>query len=277
MVEHIIETRHGAYEFRAGVSMLTFAIELARRAGALLRDAAGRPREVHFKSRADLVTDVDLASEQMLVAALREQYPDHAILAEEGSGHDARTRWTWLVDPLDGTTNYAHGYPVFSVTLALLDRGELELGVVYDPLRDECFSAQRGGGAWLNGRRIRVSPIGEVRGALLSTGFPYHRFSSGDTNLPQFNTLIMRCQGIVRSGSAAIDLAYVAAGRSDGHWELGLRPWDSAAGALLVREAGGQVTNWTGGRYDPWDDFVLATNGKLHSELISALGDAANR
>ena len=256
--------------------MLLFATDLARQAGALLRDAVDRPRELHFKSRADLVTDVDLASERLLVAALREKYPDHAILAEEGGAIDGSTRFTWLIDPLDGTTNYAHGYPVFSVTLALLDDGEVELGVVYDPLREECFTAQRGVGAWRNGQQLRVSATSELRGALLSTGFPYHRFGGVDTNLPQFNTLIMRCQGTVRSGSAALDFAYVASGRSDGHWELGLKPWDSAAGALLVREAGGQVTNWTGGHYDPWDNHVLATNGRVHDEVIAALVDAAN-
>ncbi|MDQ5852731.1 MAG: inositol monophosphatase, partial [Chloroflexota bacterium] len=186
-------------------------------------------------------------------------------------GQEATARYTWLVDPLDGTTNYAHGYPVFSVTLALLDEGEVELGIVYDPLRDECFTAQRGGGAWLNGRQLHVSSTIDLQAALISTGFPYNRWRSAATNIPEFSAMIMHCQGIVRSGSAAIDLAYVAAGRSDGHWELGLKPWDSAAGALLVREAGGQVTDWIGQAYDPWNGRVVATNGTIHDQVLSVL------
>jgi myo-inositol-1(or 4)-monophosphatase len=251
--------------------MLPFIVELAREAGALLRDRVAQPRELTFKSRADLVTDVDLASERLLVGALRKQFPDHAIVAEEGGGQRESERYVWLIDPVDGTTNYAHGYPVFCVTMALLDQGELALGIVYDPIRDECFTAERGGGAWLNGRQLRVSAIPALREALISTGFPYARFTSPDTNIPQFGAMIMQCQGIVRSGSAAIDLAYVAAGRTEGHWELGLNPWDSAAGALLIREAGGQVTTWDGQAYDPWNKRVVATNGLLHRELLDVL------
>jgi myo-inositol-1(or 4)-monophosphatase len=251
--------------------MLPFIVDLTREAGALLRDRLAHPRELTFKSRADLVTDVDLASERLLVTALRKQFPDHAIVAEEAGGQHEGTRYVWLIDPVDGTTNYAHSYPVFSVTLALLDRGELALGIVYDPMRDETFTAERGKGAWLNGRQLRVSPTNNLREALLSTGFPYHRFTNPDTNIAQFGAMIMQCQGIVRSGSAAIDLAYVAAGRSDGHWELGLNPWDSAAGALLVREAGGQMSDWTGGVYDPWNKRVVATNGLIHREILDVL------
>ena len=254
--------------------MLGFVVDLAREAGALLRNGLDRPRELSFKSRADLVTNIDLASEALLVTALRQRFPDHAITAEEGGGVDTPAGYTWLVDPVDGTTNYAHGYPVFAVTLALLDRGELELGVVYDPLRDEMFTAQRGRGAWLNGKQLRVSATEDLQVALLSTGFPYHRFTNPATNIPQFNAMIMSCQGIVRSGSASIDLAYVAAGRTDGHWELGLKPWDSAAGALLIREAGGMVTTWSGERYSPWNDYVLGTNGTIHGQVTEVLARA---
>lgn len=254
--------------------MLSIIAALAREAGALLRAGLDQPRELTFKSRADLVTNIDLASEQLITAALREHFPDHAIVAEEGGGQDHGAQYLWLVDPVDGTTNYAHGYPVFSVTMALLDHGELALGVVYDPLRDECFTAERGGGAWLNGRQIHVSTTPELRGALLSTGFPYHRFTDPATNIPQFNAMIMQCQGIVRSGSAALDLAYVAAGRSDGHWELGLKPWDSAAGALLVAEAGGHVSNWQGAPYAPWNNHVVATNARLRDQIIGVLAGA---
>jgi myo-inositol-1(or 4)-monophosphatase len=211
--------------------MLSFTVDLARAAGAVLRQGLNQPREITFKGRADIVTDVDLASERLIVQALNEHFPDHAVVGEEGGGtRDAR--FVWVVDPLDGTTNYAHGYPVFSVTLALLDRGEIQLGVTYDPLRDECFTAERGQGAWLNGRELRVSSTPTLRTALLSTGFPYHRFTAPQNNFAQFEAILMQCQGIVRSGSAAIDLAYVAAGRSDGHWEIGLKPWDCAAHIL---------------------------------------------
>lgn len=251
--------------------MLKFIVNLAREAGAVLRAGLESPRELTFKGRVDIVTNVDLASEKLLVSALRERFPDHAILAEEGGGREQAAAYQWLVDPLDGTTNYAHGYPVFAVTMALLHEGELQLGIVYDPLRDECFTAERGGGAWLNGRQLHVSPTPVLQTALISTGFPYHRFTRPDTNIPEFSAMIMRCQGVVRSGSAALDFSYVAAGRSDGHWELGLKPWDSAAGALLVREAGGQVSNWSGASYDPWNGEVVATNGLLHDEVLSVI------
>jgi myo-inositol-1(or 4)-monophosphatase len=251
--------------------MLSTIVDLAREAGALLRSGLEQPRELSFKSRADLVTNIDLASERLIVTALREHFPDHAVLAEEGGGERKADGYLWLVDPVDGTTNYAHGYPVFSVAMALLDHGELALGVVYDPLRDECFTAERGRGAWLNGKPMRVSTTPVLREALLSTGFPYHRFTNPATNIPQFNAMIMQCQGIVRSGSAALDFAYVAAGRSDAHWELGLQPWDSAAGALLVREAGGRASDWQGHPYSPWNGSVIASNGLLHDQIAGVL------
>lgn len=254
--------------------MLSFTVDLARAAGAVLRQGLNQPREIMFKGRADIVTDVDLASERLIVQALNEHFPDHAVVGEEGGGaRDAR--FVWVVDPLDGTTNYAHGYPVFSVTLALLDQGEIQLGVTYDPLRDECFTAERGQGAWLNGRELRVSSTPTLRTALLSTGFPYHRFTAPQNNIAQFGAILMQCQGIVRSGSAAIDLAYVAAGRSDGHWEIGLKPWDCAAGALMVTEAGGRTTNWGGAPFDPWDGWTIATNGAVHDEILQVLATTA--
>ena len=250
--------------------MLSFTVDLAREAGAILRQGLERPREITFKGRADIVTDVDLASERLIVQALNEHFPDHAVVGEEGGG-STDARFVWVVDPLDGTTNYAHGYPVFGVTMALFDAGELVLGVTYDPLRDECFTAERGGGAWLNGRQLRVSTTPTLRTALLSTGFPYHRFTEGPNNIAQLTAVLMECQGIVRSGSAALDLAYVAAGRSDGHWEIGLKPWDCAAGALMIAEAGGQVTNWGGAPFDAWQGWTVATNGSFHDELLAVL------
>ncbi len=237
----------------------------------MLRERWGGQREQSHKSRADLVTDADLASEALIVAALRQHFPDHAIVAEESGGTAAG--WTWLVDPLDGTTNYSHGYPVFAVTMALLDDGQPALGVVYDPLRDETFTALRGQGAWLNGERLQVASTARLDQALLSTGFPYTRWTNPRNNVAEFSRMIMRCQGTIRSGSAALDLAYAAAGRTDGHWELGLQPWDSAAGALLVAEAGGVVTTWDGASYSPWDGFVIAANPALHPQIMAVLGE----
>ncbi|GAC1359026.1 MAG: inositol monophosphatase family protein [Herpetosiphon sp.] len=258
---------------------LAIAIGLSREAGEFLRRGLGGERQLEYKSRADLVTDVDVASEQFLTTSLRHHFPDHAIVAEEAGGI-RQGDWTWLIDPLDGTTNFSHGYPVCAVSLALLHRDEVMLGVVYDPFRDECFVAERNHGAWLGDRQLHVSTTERLDRALLSTGFPYSRWTDPRNNIVQFNRLILACQGILRSGSAAIDLANVAAGRSDGHWELQLRPWDSAAGALLVTEAGGTMTHWAGQPYLPWNHDVVATNGHLHAQLLSELeaaehGDSA--
>lgn len=253
--------------------MIDFAVNLAYRAGALVRAGMANERTVEAKGRADLVTDIDRASEQLIVSAIRAAFPDHAIMAEEGSGDARAGTFTWLVDPLDGTTNYAHGYPVSSVSIALVHNGQPALGVVYDPWRDELFTAERGGGAFCNGRRLRVSATPNLAVALLSTGFPYDRFERPDNNLAEFARLVLRIQGVRRSGSAALDLCYVAAGRSDGHWELGLHAWDVAAGALLVTEAGGRLSDWQGRPWQVDNDRLAATNGVIHTELIDVLND----
>jgi myo-inositol-1(or 4)-monophosphatase len=255
---------------------LQTAIAIAREAGGLLREGFAGRRTVEYKSAANLVTDMDLASEALIVSRLRQHFSDHAILTEEAGGDAGarEARRCWVVDPLDGTNNYAHRYPVWSVSIALLEDGEPALGVVYDPLRDECFSAERGGGAFLNGVRLQVSETAALGEALLSTGFPYDRFSSPETNIPELGRVLMRCQGIRRSGSAALDLAYVAAGRSDGHWELGLKPWDVAAGLLLIAEAGGRLSDWEGRATSVWQSRQVATNGQIHAELIEVLASS---
>jgi myo-inositol-1(or 4)-monophosphatase len=254
--------------------MLDWTIDLAYRAGALLRAGLERARQIELKSEAEVVTDVDRASEALIVAAIRAQFPDHRVVAEEGGGVEGSSRYTWLIDPLDGTNNYAHAFPFFSVSLALLEDDQPLLGVVYDPLRDELFAAQRGGGARCNGRLLAVSRVERLGAALLTTGFPYNRFSESDNNLREFGRLLLRAQDVRRPGSAALDLAYVAAGRSEGHWELGLHPWDVAAGALLVTEAGGSVTGWQGQPWLPWDARMVASNGgRLHAELLAALNE----
>lgn len=251
---------------------LSFAIDLARRAGALLREHFGAIHQEAHKGAVELVTEVDLASERMIVAALRERWPDQAIEAEEGSGREAKTPYRWFVDPLDGTHNYAHGYPHFAVSLALCREEEPILGVVYDPLLDECFWAAAGRGAFLNGRPLRVSRRAPLSHSLVSTGFPYDKATRPDNNLAEFARVVPRVSGIRRSGVAALDLCYVAAGRQEAHWELGLKPWDVAAGGLLVQEAGGRISG-PGGR--PWKvrgDRLIASNGLVHEELIAVLG-----
>jgi myo-inositol-1(or 4)-monophosphatase len=252
--------------------MLDFAIDLARRAGALLVTYFERRRDVALKSPFDMVTDADHASEELIVSSIVQQFPGHAILAEEGGGSAPRdSAYTWLIDPLDGTTNYVHGFPAFSVSLALLKEGEALLGVIYDPTRDELFSAERGQGARCNGRRIRVSSTSALNSALISTGFPYDYATNQDNNAREFSALQARVQGVRRAGSATLDLAYVAHGRLDAHWELRLGPWDMAAGGLLVSEAGGRLSDWRGGPWNPWTDRLVASNGLIHEELIQAL------
>lgn len=254
--------------------MLNFAIDLAHRAGAVLRARQEQERSVESKGFADVVTDADKASEALILAAIRERFPDHAILAEESGAAAGTSEFQWLIDPLDGTLNYLHGLPTYSVSLGLLRAGELYIGVVYDPARGELFAAERGGGARCNGRLLHVARTERLAQALLTTGFPYDRFSQPDNNLREHNHLLLRCQDIRRPGSAALDLCYVAAGRSDAHWELGLSPWDVAAGALIVLEAGGTLSDWQGRPWRPDVSRLVASNGRIHNELLRELAAA---
>lgn len=251
--------------------MLAFTIDLARRAGAVLRNGATKPRQIDHKGPFDLVTDIDRASEALIVAAIRERFPDHTILAEEGGGIEQDSPWSWIIDPLDGTNNYAHQFPFYSVSLGLLHEREPYLGVIFDPVRDELFTAERGAGAKLNGTPMHVSPASTLRDSLLSTGFPYDFATNPVNNAAEFARVHRYVHGIRRAGSAALDLAYVACGRLEAHWEFWLKPWDSAAGALLVLEAGGTITTSNGAPWTPWSTSMVASNGLVHAELVTVL------
>jgi myo-inositol-1(or 4)-monophosphatase len=252
--------------------MKDFAVELAQEAGQVLMDHLKRRLAVESKSsEIDLVTEADVASEKLIVEAIRRRYPKHSILSEEGLGEEQAGEFLWLIDPLDGTTNYAHGYPVFCVSIALQREGETVLGVTYDPVRDELFWAEQGQGAYCNGQRLSVSGVVGLRHSLLATGFPYARASIEDNNVAEFGRVMPQVQGVRRGGAATLDMAYVAAGRLDGYWEFHLSPWDWAAGDLLVREAGGRTSDVSG---QPWrlrNNSMVASNGLLHEELLAAL------
>lgn len=253
-------------------AFLEVAVDAARRAGALLLDRFGSLRQIGYKSSSsNLVTEMDRLAEALVIRCIRSRFPDHAILAEEGGAQPGAADHRWIVDPLDGTTNYAHGMPIFAVSIALEVEGRVEVGVVFDPNRDECFTVTRRGGAFLNGRPLRVSETPTLDESLLSTGFPYEIREGRDTNLAEHAALRVRSRSVRETGSAAINLAQVAAGRLDAYWELRLGPWDAAAGCLMVEEAGGRVTNPAGGPVDIDAPSVVASNGRIHDEILATL------
>ncbi|MBW2268436.1 MAG: inositol monophosphatase [Deltaproteobacteria bacterium] len=254
-------------------AVLELAVRLAREAGAIQRERYETDIEIRTKSAStDLVTEVDKACEALIVDALGKERPDDAILAEEGGGSDRDgAEWRWIVDPLDGTTNYAHGYPRFCVSIGVEHNDEREVGVVYDPLLDELYSAVRGEGAFLNGRALRVSNEANFGAALLATGFAYDIRKSLEDNLNHFAHVIKQARAVRRDGSAALDLCYVAAGRLDGFWEMKLHPWDVAAGLLIVQEAGGAISNMRGGPPPRSGRETVASNRHIHAALIDLL------
>ena len=252
--------------------MLNFAIDMARDAGGLLMQRLGVAK-VTNKGDIDLVTEGDLASENLIIERIRSYYPQHGILAEESGEAQlsgGKSEWKWIIDPLDGTTNYAHSYPCFCVSIALEHAGVLELGVVYDPVRDEMFAAERGSGATLNDRKITVSSVEELKDAMVCTGFPYNVRERPDFTR-DFANFTMAAQAVRRDGSAALDLAYVACGRFDGFWEDGLSPWDIAAGKILIEEARGTVTNFDNAQLSIYTKKVLASNGLVHDAMLRVL------
>ncbi|HME10797.1 MAG TPA: inositol monophosphatase family protein [Bryobacteraceae bacterium] len=248
-------------------SYLEICADIAREAGALLAGYSERHVAFELKGEYDLVTEADRASEKLIFDRLRGSFPTHSIVAEEGSGHSGDSSYRWYVDPLDGTTNFAHGFPVFNVTLALEHNGELLCGVIFDPNRQEIFEAEHGAGAFLNGERIRVSQNSRVNDALVATGFP-SRKRHQNVNVHFYYQLAMLSHGVRRAGAAAIDLAYVACGRLDAFWEFALNPWDIAAGILLVREAGGTCTDMHGVPAGVRCPHILADNTHIHPELV---------
>jgi len=248
---------------------LAAAEEAAQAAGSLIGESWQQAKQIHYKSTIDLVTPTDRQAEERIVDVLQQRFPDHSILAEEKTNIERpQSGYRWIVDPLDGTTNFAHAYPHFSVSIALEYEGEIILGLVYDPLRGERFQALRGEGALLNGTPIQTSKVAELDKALLATGFPYDRREKADFYLSFFKAFMVRCQGIRRNGSAALDLCYLACGRIDGFWELKLHPWDTAAGSLIVREAGGRLTDFSGKEFSVWGEETLGSNGLIHDEMV---------
>ncbi|ACD94144.1 inositol monophosphatase family protein [Trichlorobacter lovleyi] len=250
---------------------LDCAIEAALAAGQLQRSRFDAAFSIDLKGAKNLVTELDLASEALIVEKIHARFPEHGILAEEGDYPAGDGRHVWIIDPLDGTTNYAHGYPWFCVSIALAVGGELVVGAIYNPMTDELFSATTGGGAFRNGRRLSVSNRQPLASALLGTGFPYDCATDPENNFDHFIRFQKAARGIRRAGAAALDLAYLAAGRLDGFWEVKLKPWDVAAGTLLVREAGGLVSAFDGSDYEVTDHRILASNGLIHDEMIALL------
>jgi myo-inositol-1(or 4)-monophosphatase len=244
----------------------------ALEAGRMLRAGMDEGREISYKGAVDLVTNFDHRAQDLIFGRLSTAFPGHGFQAEEGLSRKAEAEFCWVFDPLDGTTNFAHRFPVFTVSIALEYRGRVILGVVYDPMREEIFQAAEGEGAMLNGRRIKVSAVDDLNKSLLATGFPYDLRESPVNNIDHFNNFLTRAQAVRRCGSAAMDLCYVACGRFDGFWELKLKPWDHAAGALIVQEAGGRVSDFKGGEFEIHSPESLASNGLIHRAMMRVLG-----
>ena len=250
--------------------MRDLAISAAREAGKILMEKLGKIRR-DLKSKREMVTQADTAAEKKICELIRREFPEHSILAEESYKEERHSSYKWIIDPLDGTNNYTYGYPFFCVSIALEYDGKIILGIVYDPLRDELFEAELNNTALLNGRKIRVSNTVRLADSRLLTGFPYVMEGNPENNLDNFATFALNACEVRVDGSAALDLCYVACGRADGYWELGLKPWDTAAGKLMVECAGGKVTNLKGTTFDYYKDNVLVTNGIIHSQMIELL------
>lgn len=254
-------------------NLLEVAVEAAREAGGFLQQSVGRVRTVETKKGEvrNLVSEIDRGAEEIIIGIIRRHFPGHAILAEESGSSNTPHEYRWIIDPLDGTTNFLHGLPIFSTTIGVEKKGEIVAGVTYNPNLNELFTAERGSGAFLNGKRITVSTTPDLISSLLVTGFPYNIAENPDHAAEHFRNLLFEARGIRRLGSAAIDLAYVAMGRFDGFWEVSLNPWDMAAGILLVGEAGGKISDFAGTPTTIYRKQILATNGPIHDAVIEVL------
>ncbi len=259
--------------------MLNIAIEAAKEAGKFLKYSVGRVKNIEVKQgeERNLVSEIDKGSEARIIGMIKRHYPHHAILAEESGASDTSSDYKWVIDPLDGTTNFLHGLPIFSVTIGIEYKGEIVAGVVYDPNLGELFTAEKGSGAYLNGKRMKVTSSSALIDSLLVTGFPYDIAQNPDNAIGHFVNFLTEARGVRRLGSAAIDLSYVAAGRFDGFWEVNLNPWDMAAGILFVREAGGRVTDFDGQVSSIYKKQVLASNGIIHDAMLHILSKGFTR
>lgn len=255
-------------------SIMDLALRAAREAGAILREYQQRGFDIERKGRINLVTAADRASEDHIKALISGSFPEHRILAEESGASAAGNEYRWLIDPLDGTTNFAHGLPCWAVSIGVEYCGEMIAGVIYDPTRDEMYAAERGSGARCNDRPIRVSEIEHLENSLLVTGFPYDVRERMHEYRPAWEGYLSRSQGVRRLGAAAVDMCYVACGYFEGFWEFGLHPWDTAAGWILIEEAGGRVTQRDGSRFDNFAPSIIASNGRVHEEMLAVLRDA---
>jgi len=262
------------------------AVKAAKEAGDILRENLGKIKRIDYKGKArpapiwggvNLVTDIDRKAEEKIIEIIKKEYPTYDILTEERRMEEKGSQYKWIIDPLDGTTNYVHGYPRYCVSIALEKDGKVILGVVYDPVPDELFLAEKGRGTTLNGREISISKINKLDKSLLATGFPYNRREKADGYLKIYREFMVNSQGVRRDGAAALNLCYTAAGRFDGFWEERLAPWDVAAGSLIVTEAGGRVTGFQGDRLDIYEKEILASNGKIHLEMQKILAKIAKK
>ena len=251
--------------------LLAIAIRAVKESGGIQKEWLKKEKGVELKGEINLVTEVDTICEARIIEIIKKAFPEHNILTEETPMPEGSSPYRWIIDPLDGTTNYVHGYPCFCTSIALEQEGKIVIGAIYDPLLDELFTAQQSKGAFLNGERVSVSTTERLTDALICTGFPYDLRESPVNNVDHFNNFIMEARAVRRDGSAALDLCYVAAGRFDGFWELKLNPWDVAAGKLLVEEAGGVVSDFGGEGLDIYGQETLASNGRIHEEMIGVL------
>jgi myo-inositol-1(or 4)-monophosphatase len=253
--------------------MIDLAVEAALEAGAYLKESVGKVLQIErkFGQETNLVTEIDKKSEEIIISTIRKKFPDHDFLAEESGSHDKNSEFRWIIDPLDGTLNFTHGVPLYSISIALERSGEIVAGVVYEPNLEELFTAEKGKGAFLNKKPIRVSRVEKLIESMLVTGFPYTIRENPLNAVEHFVNMLMSAQGLRRLGSAAVDLCYVACGRFEGFWEVSLSPWDMAAGVLLVEEAGGRFTDFSGSPSTAYTKQVLATNGLVHDKMVEIL------